>query len=82
MPESKSRNPHQHHQNHPAPLRAKPKKRGQAALVAMVLFGLLGLGFGYLTTEGGLYLLSGATIFGAVAGYIVGYQIDKVLEKK
>ncbi|MBS1756085.1 MAG: hypothetical protein JSU03_02280 [Bacteroidetes bacterium] len=80
MPQSKNRHPH-HKQTHPTST-AKPKKKGQAAIAAAILFAILGLGIGYFS--GGaeaLPLISGA-IIGAIAGYILGHQMDKVITNK
>ena len=82
MPESKSRNHHHQQQHHPVPKRVMPKKNGRAAMVAMVLFALLGFGFGYLTSTASIPLLAAATIIGGIAGYLLGHQIDKALTKK
>ena len=82
MPESKSRSQHNQHQHHPAPKRAMPKKNGRAAIVAMVLFSLLGFGIGYLTSSASLPILITTTVIGAIAGYLLGHQIDKSITKK
>ena len=83
MPESKSRHPHQHHQqHHTLPPKARPKQSGRAAIVALVLFALLGLGVGYFTAGASLLSLSAGVIIGAIAGYLLGHQVDKALMKK
>lgn len=83
MPQSKSRNLHPHHQqNHPAPPHAKPKQSGRAALVAMVLFALLGLGISYFIAGYSKPSLAAGVLIGAIGGYLVGHQMDKSLKKK
>lgn len=80
MPRSKRR---KHHHDHQAPAGlVKTGKKRNAVLVAVIFFGLLGLGIAYFAAGASiLWLLAGAAV-GAAAGYFFGRQIDSAAAKK
>ena len=80
MPQSKKR---KHHHDHPVPQGTPHSKKTRSAVtVAVVFFGLLGLGIAYFATGSSvLWLIVGAVV-GATAGYFFGHQIDKSLSRK
>ncbi len=80
MPRSKKRKHHHDHQT-PASL-VKTGKRRSAVLVAVVFFGLLGLGIAYFAAGASILWLVAGTAVGALAGYFFGRQINSAAAKK
>ncbi len=80
MPRSKKRK--HHHDHHTPPSLIKTGKKRNAVLVAVVFFGLLGLGIAYFAAGASIgWLIAGAAV-GALAGYFFGRQIDSAASKK
>ncbi|MEO6722095.1 MAG: hypothetical protein ABIN67_17145 [Ferruginibacter sp.] len=83
MPASKNRPQHQtHQQHHHAPPNSKPKKVRKVVKIAIVFFGLLGIGISYFIAGGSLLSIASGAVIGAVAGYLFGSQMDKTLRNK
>jgi len=84
MPQSKSRHPHKHVQQHnkPSDIHPKHKKTNRSIIVSIIFFALIGLGISYfIDGESVLALIIGA-IAGCIAGYIFAVQVNKSLLKK
>jgi ABC-type dipeptide/oligopeptide/nickel transport system permease subunit len=85
MPESKTRHPHKHpDQHHPktADTPHKPKKTSRTIIATVLFCGLLGLGVSFFIAADSITTLVSGTLLGCIAGYIFGYQVDKSLSKK
>lgn len=84
MPESKSRHPHKHpQQHHNTPgIHTKSKKANRLIIVTVLFFGVLGLGIGFFVDSESITVLLSCLAAGVLAGYIVGYQIKKSLSEK
>ncbi len=80
MPRSKKRK--KHHDYHPPADAVKSKKNRSAVLIAVLFFGLLGLGVAYFAKGAAPLWLAGGTVLGLVGGYFFGKQIDKSFAKK
>ena len=80
MPRSKKRK--HHHDHHMQAGTVKTRKTRSAVVVAMVFFGLLGLGIAFFAAGSSIpWLLIGA-VAGAAGGYFFGRQIDRSFAKK
>ncbi len=84
MPESKSRHPHKHspHYNENSDIHAKPKKANNAIVVAVLFFGLLGLGFSFFINGSSIPVLVAGAVVGGIAGFLFGNQINKKISRK
>jgi uncharacterized membrane protein len=87
MPQSKSRHPHKHPQQHDHPLHApatvpKHKKTNQSIIVTSIFFALLGLGISFFIAGSNIIALIVGALTGTIAGYIFGLQVNKSLTKK
>ena len=84
MPESKSRHPHKHPQHHAetSGIHSKPKKTNSAIIVAVLFFGLLGLGISFFINGSSIPVLLAGAVTGGLAGFLFGYQINKRISKK
>jgi membrane protein YqaA with SNARE-associated domain len=80
MPQSKKRK--QHQEFHPTANAGKTKKNKSAILVAVIFFGLLGIGMAYFIAGAGFLWLFVGGVAGGVSGYFFGHQIDKAVSKK
>lgn len=56
-------------------------KRKNAGLVFMIFLGVFGVGIGYFAAGTIVSVFIGA-IIGAVAGYLIGHNLDKMAAKK
>lgn len=75
MPRSKKRK--HHHEQHIPPHTVKSENSRSAVKVAVIFFGLLGLGIAYFAAGASIpWLIAGAAV-GAIAGYFFGKQIDR-----
>ena len=82
MPRSKKRKIH--HEYHPPANAVKSPKNKSAVVVAVIFFGLIGVGIAFFANSGSnlpLWLIAGA-ILGAAGGYFFGHRIDKSFSKK
>lgn len=84
MPESKSRHPHKHINQHhtTSEIHAKPKKANRAVIAAVIFFAVLGLCIGLFIDAGSISTLLTSTALGAIAGFFTGYLINKSLSGK
>jgi len=84
MPESKSRHPHKHPQQHNDPLHTHTKfqKSRNAIIVAVLFFALLGLGISFFINGTSVTGLMAGFVTGGVVGFLFGYQIHNKLSKK
>ena len=84
MPESKSRHPHKHIQQHdkPATDHPKHKKANQSIIVAVIFFALIGLGTSFFIDGTSVIGLIAGVLLGAGVGDIFGKQVNKSLMKK
>ena len=84
MPASKNRPQHHSHQqhHHQAPHNSRPKKKGNAEIIAAIFFGLLGIGISYFIAGNSLLSIGSGAVIGAIAGYLFGRQIDQTVSKK
>ncbi len=80
MPRSKVRKVH--HEHPIVPPTAKTKKARSAVKVAIVFFGILGLGIAFFAAGTSVIWLVIGAIAGAVAGYFFGHQIDRSFSKE
>ncbi len=83
MPRSKKRKIH--HDYHPPANAVKSQKNKSAVVVAVIFFGLIGVGIAFFAVGSSglnaLWLVAGA-VLGAIGGYFFGHQIDKSFSKK
>jgi hypothetical protein len=84
MPQSKSRHPHKHVQQHNRPAGAPPKsqKTNRSIVVTVIFFALIGLGISYFIAGSDITGLIIGIIVGSIAGYIFAMQVNKSLTKK
>ena len=85
MPESKSRHPHKHPQQHHHNITEKhpAQKKANRIIIALVLFfSILGLGIGLFIDSSSIFTVLAATIAGGLAGFILGYKINNNLSGK
>jgi hypothetical protein len=79
MPRSKKR---KHHHEHVVPAgTVKSKKNRSAVTVAVVFFGILGLGIAFFAAGPSVLWLIAGTAVGVVGGYFFGRQIDRSFSK-
>jgi hypothetical protein len=78
-----ARSHHRHKKYHPAQYHAaSPKaKRKTATMVFVIFLGLFGLGIGYFAAGSIASLIIGA-VLGCVAGYLIGFNLDKMASRK
>jgi hypothetical protein len=82
MPHSRNRPQHRQHQQHgPTPSASPKQKKGSAAIIFAIFFGMVGFIIGYLTvgTQWQLYAIG---IFAALIGFFTGRQVDRSIKKK
>ncbi len=83
MPQSKSRHPHKHIQQHePSNTFPKHKKANRSIIVTAIFFAFIGLGVSYFVGGTGITGLIIGVVLGAVAGSIFAWQVNKSLSKK
>jgi hypothetical protein len=84
MPQSRSRHPHKHVQQHnkPAGTPSKPQKTNRSIVVTVIFFALIGLGISYFVAGSNITGLIIGVIAGSIAGYIFAMQVNKSLTKK
>ena len=83
MPQSKSRHPHKHIQQHkPSDIAPKHKKTNRSVIVTVIFFALIGLGISYFVAGTDITGLIIGVIAGSIAGYIFAMQVNKSLSKK
>jgi hypothetical protein len=84
MPESKSRHPHKHPQQHhtAAETHSKPKKANRAVIITVLFFAVLGLCIGLFIDTASIATVLTSTVLGAAAGFLAGYFINKSLSGK
>ena len=78
---------HQHHQglqhkHKSAPPKINSKRANGIVIVALIIFGLLGMGITFFATGSNIMWLFAGTVAGLVFGYFFGLQIVKGLSKK
>lgn len=71
--------PHHHDHTH-AGVAHKPKKKRKASTLMAVFIGLVGLGIAYFSSGASYIALAAGAIVGAIAGYLIGRQMDKMAE--
>ena len=84
MPQSRSRHPHKHVQQHNKPTDAPPKhkKTNRSIVVTVIFFALIGLGISYFIAGSDITGLIIGLIAGSIAGYLFAMQVNKSLTKK
>jgi hypothetical protein len=84
MPQSKSRHPHKHIQQHNKPLgnNSKTKKVNRSVIVTVIFFALIGLGISYFIDIRSILGLLSGVVLGGIAGFIFANQVNKSLTKK
>jgi uncharacterized membrane protein len=83
MPQSahrhKTHHKHQVHQSHPQEVPRKTRR--SAALLMAIFIGILGMAIAAFAAGLNLWMVAGAAA-GALAGYLIGHDIDKTAARK
>lgn len=81
MPQSKKR-PHAHPQQHLAPNnKTGVKKNNKLTAIAIIFFGLIGLGMSFFMADGNIIWMIIGAILGTAAGYIFANEMMKTFSK-
>ena len=81
MPQSKKRTHTHPQQHHISNNKTGVKKNNKLIVIAVMFFGLIGLGMSYFISDGNIIWMIIGTILGVAAGYIFANELTKTFSK-